>query len=66
MSHFKFFDAPTDEYKWKLAQIQAARGDQVLLEKAIKALPNHFDLLDGMHRYYFVTIISVNWFHLVL
>lgn len=46
VSYFKF-DPPTDERRWKIAQLQAASGEQVLLREVIKAFPSHFDFLDG-------------------
>lgn len=45
-SYYKF-DPPTDASRWKKAQIQASKGEQVLLKEVIKAFPNHFDFLDG-------------------
>ena len=45
-SLFKF-DAPTDERRWRIAQAQAASGEQVLLERASKVFPNPFNFLDG-------------------
>lgn len=46
VSYFRF-DPPTDPKRWRMAQIQAARGDHVLLEEVMKVFPNHFDFLDG-------------------
>ena len=46
VSYFRF-DAPTDQYKWRLAQLQAASGEQVLLKRVIKQFPGHDDFLDG-------------------
>ncbi len=46
VSYFKF-DPPSDPRKWRIAQIQAAAGDQVLLREVIKSFPTHFDYLDG-------------------
>lgn len=46
VSYFKF-DPPTDQKRWRIAQIQAATGEQVLLREVIKAFPTHFDYLDG-------------------
>jgi hypothetical protein len=45
-SHFKF-DPPTDINKWKVAQLQASRGEQVILSRVMKVFPNHYDFLDG-------------------
>ena len=45
-SHYKF-DTPIDASRWKRAQMQAARGEQVLLEQIVRVFPNHFDYLDG-------------------
>jgi hypothetical protein len=45
-SFFKF-DTPIDPQRWKLAQWQAASGEQVLLREVIKVFPSHFDFLDG-------------------
>jgi hypothetical protein len=41
------FDPPTDKLKWRLAQIQAANGEQVLLSRISKVFPQPFDFLDG-------------------
>lgn len=46
ISYFRF-DPPTDKYKWRLAQVQAARGEQVLLKRVIQHFPGHDDFLDG-------------------
>lgn len=46
VSYFKF-SPPNDPVRWRLAQIQASKGDQVILKEAIKAFPNHFDFIDG-------------------
>jgi len=46
ISHYKF-DSPINPAKWKRAQMQAARGDQVLLDRIVRVFPNHFDYLDG-------------------
>jgi hypothetical protein len=45
-SHFKF-DPPTDKVKWRIAQSQAASGEQVLLRRVTKVFPHPFDFLDG-------------------
>ena len=46
VSHFNF-DPPVDKARWKLAQSQAASGEQVLLSRISKVFPNPFDFLDG-------------------
>lgn len=46
VSYFHF-EPPADAYKWRIAQIQAAKGEQVLLREAVKVFPSHFDYLDG-------------------
>jgi hypothetical protein len=46
-SSYRFFAPPTDARRWRRAQIQASRGDQVLLREVIKVFPNHFDFLNG-------------------
>jgi hypothetical protein len=45
-SYFRF-DPPTDARKWKIAQLQAARGEQVLLKRVVAQFPGHNDFLDG-------------------
>ena len=45
-SFFKF-EPPTNKFRWRLAQIQAANGEQVLLRRIVKFFPNHFDFIDG-------------------
>lgn len=45
-SYYKF-EPPTDTIRWKKAQMQASKGEQVLLKEIIKVFPNHFDFLDG-------------------
>lgn len=46
ISHFNF-DPPRDKARWKLAQSQAANGEQVLLSRISKVFPHPFDFLDG-------------------
>jgi len=46
MSYFKF-DPPTDPVRWRIAQIQASKGEKVLLQKVLQQFPNHFDFIDG-------------------
>ncbi len=46
VSYYRF-DPPTDPYKWRLAQIQASRGEQVLLKRLVATFPGHSDFLDG-------------------
>ena len=46
VSYFKF-DPPTNEYRWRRAQIQASNREQVLLRKVMEVFPNHFDFIDG-------------------
>lgn len=46
-SSYNFFPPPTDARRWRRAQVQASRGDQVLLKEAVKVFPNHFDFLNG-------------------
>jgi hypothetical protein len=41
------FDPPVDPFKWRVAQLQASRGDHVLLERIMKHFPGHSDFLDG-------------------
>ena len=50
-SNFKFFSPPTDPARWKLAQAQAAAGEQVLLKRIIQAFPNPYDFLDGDRQF---------------
>lgn len=45
-SYFKF-QPPTDPVKWRIAQLQAISGEQVLLKRIVKVFPNHYDYLDG-------------------
>lgn len=45
-SYFKF-DPPTDPVRWRKAQIQAASGEQVLLQEILKVFPTHLDFIDG-------------------
>lgn len=46
-SSYKFFQPPTDAYRWRIAQLQAASGELVLLKEISKVFPNPFDFLDG-------------------
>lgn len=46
VSYFHF-DPPSDLKRWRHAQLQAMRGEQVLLKHALKAFPTHLDFLDG-------------------
>eukprot|EP01041_Mallomonas_annulata_P002345 gene2345-4558_t len=45
-SLFKF-DPPSDSRRWKQAQIRAASGDHILLERIVKTFKHPFDFLDG-------------------
>ena len=45
-SYFRF-GPPTNARRWRLAQSQAASGEQVLLREVRKAFPHHLDFLDG-------------------
>lgn len=45
-SHYNF-DTPIDAARWRIAQMQASRGEQVLLDRVIRVFPNSFDFLDG-------------------
>jgi hypothetical protein len=45
-SYFRF-DPPTDAHKWRIAQAQAASGEQVLLKRVVAQFPGHNDFLDG-------------------
>lgn len=46
VSHF-YFPPPTDPIRWKKAQILAASGDLVLLQRIKDTFSNSFDFLDG-------------------
>ena len=41
------FDPPTDIRRWKIAQQQAANGEQVLLKRIRKVFPGHNNFIDG-------------------
>lgn len=47
ISHFRFPAPPVNLPRWKLAQEQAASGEQVLLKKILKSFPFFMDFLDG-------------------
>jgi hypothetical protein len=49
-SYFRF-DAPNDPYRWRVAQSQAASGEQVLLKGTRAVFTNHMDFLDGDARF---------------
>lgn len=46
VSYYRF-DPPTDPYRWRMAQIQASKGEQVLLKRLVQTFPGHSDFLDG-------------------
>ena len=46
-SLFRYPAPPVDTYRWRIAQIQASRGEQVLLKKIIKHFPFYLDFIDG-------------------
>jgi hypothetical protein len=46
-SHFGFSDAPNDPKRWRIAQILASKGEQVLLQRIVKHFPHAFDYIDG-------------------
>lgn len=54
-SYFSGFQPPNDINKWKIAQLQASRGEQILLEKLMKAVRSPFDLMQ--------TDIHFKWLH---
>lgn len=45
-SYYKF-SPPTDKLKWKQAQIHAANGDQILLERIVREFPSPLEYIDG-------------------
>lgn len=51
------FTPPSDAARWRRAQAQAARGEHVLLRRALEAFPTPVDFVDGdiqfrfIHRY---------------
>lgn len=45
-SYFRF-PPPTDANGWRLAQLQAARGEHVLMKQTREVFPNQMDFLDG-------------------
>jgi len=48
VSHFNFDGPPTDAARWRVAQAQAARGEQVLLQRVAKVFPSPWNsFLDG-------------------
>jgi hypothetical protein len=49
-SYFKF-EPPTDPLRWRIAQLQASSGEQVLLKRLVNTFPGHHDFLDGDIRY---------------
>jgi len=54
-SYFAGFSPPNDTVKWKIAQLQASRGEQILLEKLLNAVRSPFDLIQ--------TDINFKWLH---
>jgi len=49
-SYFKF-DPPTDINRWRKAQLQAARGEQVFLKRISEVFTHPFDFLDGDRQF---------------
>ena len=47
VSHFSCFEPPNNNARWRQAQLHAANGDQILLQRVLPHFPNHLDLLDG-------------------
>jgi hypothetical protein len=45
-SYFRF-SPPVDKVRWRRAVLQAARGEQVLLQRLVQVFPNFMDFLDG-------------------
>jgi hypothetical protein len=45
-SYYKFAP-PADPIKWKIAQMQAANGEQILLQKVKDVFPHPYNFLDG-------------------
>lgn len=70
-SLFKF-SPPTDETRWVQAQIDAASGRHILLERILRVFPQPFDFLDGdvnfrnMHQKMDLFIDAKNWFQPLL
>ena len=47
-SHYNFDGPPNDPVRWRIAQAQAARGEQVLLQRVAKVFPSPWNsFLDG-------------------
>jgi hypothetical protein len=46
-SYFRFRSQLVDPVRWRIAQNQAARGDQVLLQRILTYFPNYLDFIDG-------------------
>lgn len=46
-SYFAGFNPPSDELKWKTAQLQASRGEQILLSKVLNFIKSPFDYVHG-------------------
>lgn len=44
-SYYSGFEAPNDAKNWKIAQLRASRGEQVLLSKVLEAIRSPFDFI---------------------
>jgi hypothetical protein len=46
-SLFRFEKPPIDEYRWRIAQIQASKGEQILLKKILEKFKFYLNFIDG-------------------
>ena len=55
VSHFMGFDPPTDMKRWEMALLKAINGEQVLLQRALKAIktPNDIIVVDERMKWIF-------------
>lgn len=51
VSYFAGFSPPRDPRRWRIAQMQASRGEQVLLSKVLEAVKSPFDLIHGERNF---------------
>lgn len=54
-SYYAGFSPPNDPIRWKLAQVQASRGEQVLLSKVLEKIKSPFDYIKGS--------VTFKWVH---
>lgn len=57
-SYFLGFSPPNNQKKWKIAQLQASRGEQILLAKMLQSIRSPFDMIENDNQFKWVHRIA--------